>query len=150
APLYDPNNAASGFADILNRAVSLLPVDSFRFVIKNDEISKPVVRIKVKEEGDPFFDEICVPVAYPAIDYDPFDVSGGFSDALTWLEVYSTFEKDPTDCDDTHYVGTIHWMANTSNDGGKTFTLGLGNRPDSGVGHNLIVKMEPPGSTAGK
>lgn len=137
APNYDPRDPASGFGDILVRAQSLLPVDHFRFVFKGDRISRPVPKIKLSK----FF------IPYPAIDYEPFDVSGGFDDALSWLSLYSTFESNPRDCGDTHYVGTVHWMANTTR-GGST-SLGLATRPESGVAEDLVVKMEPPGAVAG-
>ncbi len=137
APNYDPRDPASGFGDILARAQSLLPVDHFRFVLKGDRISRPVPKIKISKYYIP----------YPAIDYEPFDVSGGFDDALYWLKIYSSFESNPRDCGDTHYVGTVHWMANTSS-GGST-SLGLATRPNSGVAEDLVVKMEPPGSVSG-
>jgi hypothetical protein len=134
APNYDPRNPASGFGDILARAQSMLPIDHFRFALKGDRISRPVVKIKLSK--------LFIP--YPDIDYEPFDVSGGFQDALDWLKVYSSFEKNPRDCGDTHYVGTVHWMANTSADGSTS--LGLATRPESGVAEDLVVKMEPPGA----
>jgi len=137
APNYDPRDPASGFGDILVRAQSLLPVDHFRFVFKGDRISRPVPKIKISK----FF------IPYPAIDYEPFDVSDGFDDALSWLAVYSTFESNPRNCGDTHYVGTVHWMANTTS-GGST-SLGLATRPESGVAEDLVVKMEPPGAVPG-
>ncbi|MBX3745477.1 MAG: LamG domain-containing protein [Verrucomicrobiae bacterium] len=138
APNYDPRDPASGFGAILARAHSLLPVDRFRFALKGDRISRPVVRIKSGPLGLP----------YPAIDYEPFDVSGGYEDVMTWLSLYSAFERDPRDCGDTHYVGTVHWLANTTSAAGSV-ALGLANRPDTGVGVDLVVKMEPPGVIPG-
>ncbi|MHC1769657.1 MAG: LamG-like jellyroll fold domain-containing protein [Verrucomicrobiia bacterium] len=140
APDYDPRAPNSDFAGILARAQSLLPVDRFRFVIKGDRISKPAPKIKFK-------DVLGIPVPYPAIDYEAFDVSDGFSAALFWLMVYSTFEKDPANCDDAHYVGAVHWMANTTKN--NSTALGLATRPDSGVAGDLVVKMQPAGSVAG-
>lgn len=136
APNYDPRAPGSGFAEILDRARSLLPVDQFRFALKADRISKPVPVVRIKHV-------LGIPIPYPAIDYQSFVTEDGFDGAIFWLKVYSTFERDPEGCPDTHYVGTVHAMANTGN------ALGLATRPATGVAQDLVVKMEPPGAVPG-
>lgn len=137
APDYDPRDPASGFAAILGRAQSLLPIDHFRFVFRGDRISRPVPRIRYSPLGFP----------YSSLDFEPFDVTSGFDEPLAWLKLYAAFERNPRDCGDTHYVGTVHWLANTTSDG--SVALGLATRPTSGVARDLVVKMEPPGTVAG-
>jgi hypothetical protein len=134
APDYSPHDPNSGFAEILFRAESLLPVSGLRFAIKSERISKPVVRINYKRVLGARL------IPYPAVELEPFDVSEGFNEPMLWLKLYSAFHKNPAGCEDTHYVGTVHWTADTNG------RRGLASRPSTGVAEDSIVKMEPRGS----
>ena len=85
-PNYDPNDPGSGFAEIIDRARSLMPVSDFHIYFDDGSVTKPVVTLfGVKGRS--------------------FTMPDDKTWALIWMTVAHMFSSDPGP--DTHWVGTF-------------------------------------------
>ena len=83
-PNYSPNNPGSGFADILDRAKSLLPVSGFKVYLAAGSVTKPVVTLF-------------------GIKGRSFNMPDDKTWALIWMAVENLLSSDPGP--DSHWVG---------------------------------------------
>jgi hypothetical protein len=98
---YDPTAPGSGFGDIIDRSLSLLPVPGFRYGIRAGLFSKPVVTLfGIKDRS--------------------FDMPDDSSWALTLLSAVQWLSKDPAHCPDTHWVGMFPAWVKEFNGRGET------------------------------
>jgi hypothetical protein len=104
APNYWPWENPDGFARILNRAKSMLPVPDIHIHPTTERVSDEHVCFRTCE--GPFG----IPVPCGFVCNDPFDLAtgAGWNEALDELKSYDSFDQNRPGCGRTHYVGAIH------------------------------------------
>jgi Concanavalin A-like lectin/glucanases superfamily/K319L-like, PKD domain len=109
-PNYDPSAPNSLFGDILDRALTQLPVPGFKYAIRSGSFTKPVVTLTgIKERS--------------------FSIPDDTSWALTLLSALQWLSKDPPGCPDTHWAGMFPTQDNFNGQGeapGNTLVFRMG------------------------
>lgn len=100
-PNYDPNGPNSLFGDIMDRALTLLPVPGFKWGIRGGSFTKPVVTLT-------------------GIKGRSFTIPSDTSWALTLLSAQQWLTKDPSGCPDTHWIGMFPSAETNFNGLGET------------------------------
>lgn len=99
-PNYDPSSPGSQFGDILDRALTQLPVPDMRWGIRSGSFTKPEFTfLGIKERS--------------------FEIPADTSWALTLLSVAQTLSHDPEGCPDTHWAGMFPSAENGFNGQGE-------------------------------
>jgi hypothetical protein len=131
-PNYDPLAAGSGFWDIINRALTLMPVTDFKIYFASGSVTKPVVTIT-------------------GIHGRSFDMPDDKDWALIFMTLDHLFSSSPDGNPDTHWVGTFppqvtHWNGIGGAVGVKISDL-IDNPPidlsipDTAYDFTLVVRM---------
>ena len=123
-PEYVLSSPDSGINEILARARALMPILDFQIFTRNHLITQPVYHFPL------------------SIDDEPFDLISGedsWNEVLWWLNLYTSFEKNPCR-QTTHWVGTVHRLgADTT----PPFTGGLADIGNDEPEEDLLVLMDP-------
>ncbi|HTI69515.1 MAG TPA: hypothetical protein VMF06_06100, partial [Candidatus Limnocylindria bacterium] len=85
-PNYDPESSSSGFAEIIDRAESLMPVSGFKIYFSDGSVTKPVM-------------------TFSGVKGRSFSMPDDRNWALVWMSVAHMFSDDPAP--DTHWIGTL-------------------------------------------
>ncbi len=157
APLYFAHENEAGFFSILDRAESLLPIERIRINTSLDPITKTVFEVEIfcgPIPIPPFW--ACVPV--PVIKEVPFTMAGDESWALFWVAFRNFFSGDPSGCEDSYWVGTVHQNIASFNGIGGVPGLTLEDIadelpaipiPSTPIDSSMVVRMDPGPSVSG-
>ncbi len=117
-PNYDPGAADSLFGDIVDRALSLLPVPGFKLWIRSGSITKPeLTSLGVKGRS--------------------FTMPDDQDFALNLLVAGRLLSSDPPGCSDTHWVGMFPTEVTKFNGVGNTRDATFGTT----FGNALVMRM---------
>jgi hypothetical protein len=133
APNYWPWENADGFARIMERAKSMLPVPDIHIHPTTERVSDEHVCIRTCD------DFLGIPFPCGFVCNDPFNLAtaDGWNEALLELRLYDSFDQNRPGCSRTHYVGAIHPSVMNPAWGG------LAPRP----GNHLLAVMTPTPTT---
>ncbi len=138
--IYKPIEVQNGYTyyggdhvvePIERRATSLLPVRGFRHWFDPTALDKIVFH----KEWVPCFPLVCVIIVPGTGPFIFTEEEEDGQEAIDHLRAWSNLHNDPPACNDKHYVGMVTPVAQDFN--------GIGSKP----GRNVVVRMEPGGST---